>query len=69
MTTQASYEGVIARYRKTGRVGFSGPELLVARAAALQDVPPMLDFYCDLLSFSSPQIMTDALLESINRMN
>jgi len=30
----ASYEGVIARYRKTGRVGFSGPELLVARAAA-----------------------------------
>jgi len=40
-----------------------------ADAAALQDVPPMLDFYCDLLSFSSPQIMTDALLESINRMN
>ena len=40
-----------------------------ADAVALADVPPMLDFYCDLLSFSSPQIMTDALLESINRMN
>lgn len=49
------------RYQRVGRFG--------ADAAALADVPPMLDFYCDLLSFSSPQIMTDALLESINRMN
>lgn len=30
----ASYEGVIDRYLRTGRVGFSGPELLAARAAA-----------------------------------
>ena len=28
------YESVIDRYRRTGRVGFSGPELLTARAAA-----------------------------------
>ena len=28
------YESVIARYGRTGRVGFSGPELLTARAAA-----------------------------------
>ena len=28
------YESVIERYGRTGRVGFSGPELLTARAAA-----------------------------------
>lgn len=28
------YESVIDRYRRTGRIGFSGPELLTARAAA-----------------------------------
>lgn len=28
------YESVIARYGRTGKVGFSGPELLTARAAA-----------------------------------
>lgn len=49
------------RYERIGKFG--------ADAAALQDVPPMLDFYCDLLSFSSPQIMTDALMESVQRMN
>ncbi len=49
------------RYQRVGKFG--------ADAVALADVPPMLDFYCDLLTFSSPQNMTDALLESINRMN
>lgn len=29
-----SYEGVAARYRRTGRVGFNSAELLTARAAA-----------------------------------
>lgn len=29
-----SYEGVAARFSRTGRVGFTGPELLTARAAA-----------------------------------
>lgn len=28
------YQGVIARWKRTGRVGFSGPELCVAKAAA-----------------------------------
>lgn len=28
------YEAVIARYRTTGRIGFNGPQLLIARAAA-----------------------------------
>lgn len=28
------YEAVIARYRTTGRVGFNGPQLQIARAAA-----------------------------------
>lgn len=30
-----SYDGVIARFRATGRVGFSGAELATARASAL----------------------------------
>lgn len=29
-----AYEAIAARYRRTGRVGFSAPELLTARAAA-----------------------------------
>lgn len=29
-----SYEGVAARFSRTGRIGFTGPELLTARAAA-----------------------------------
>ena len=61
LRAQAAIIGMKERYQRIGRFG--------ADAAALQDVPPMLDFYCDLLSFSSPQIMTDALMESINRMN
>lgn len=31
----AIYEHVVARFARTGRVGFSAPELLVARAAAM----------------------------------
>lgn len=29
-----SYEAIAQRYQRTGRVGFTGPELLIARAAA-----------------------------------
>ena len=61
LRAQAAIIAMKERYQRIGRFG--------ADAVALADVPPMLDFYCDLLSFSSPQIMTDALLESINRMN
>ena len=32
--TEFTYEAVIARYRTTGRVGFNGPQLNIARAAA-----------------------------------
>ena len=61
LRAQTAIIGMKERYQRVGRFG--------ADAVALADVPPMLDFYCDLLSFSSPQIMPDALLESINRMN
>ncbi len=61
LRAQAAIVAMKERYQRVGRFG--------ADAAALQDVPPMLDFYCDLLSFSSPAIMTEALMESINRMN
>ena len=30
----AIYEDVIARYRRTGRIGFTGPQINIARAAA-----------------------------------
>lgn len=61
LRAQAAIIAMKQRFERIGKFG--------ADAAALQDVPPMLDFYCDLLSFSSPQIMTDALMESVQRMN
>ena len=58
---QAAIVAMQARHQRTGRFG--------ADAAALQDVPPMLDFYDELLAHGSPQVMTDALMETLNRMN
>ena len=61
LRAQAAIIAMKERYLRVGKFG--------ADAVALADVPPMLDFYCDLLTFSSPQLMTDALMESIERMN
>ncbi len=58
---QAAIVAMKERYVRTGRFG--------ADAAALQDVPPMLDFYDALIEHGSPQIMTDALAETVIRMN
>lgn len=63
-TVQRAQAAIVAmkeRYQRTGRFG--------ADAAALQDVPLMLDFYDDLLAYGSPQIMTDALNEVVSRIN
>jgi len=49
-----------ARYHRTGRFG--------ADAAALADVPPMLDFYDQLLKFGSPRTTIDALEVTVRRM-
>lgn len=61
LRAQAAIVAMKERYVRTGRFG--------ADAAALADVPPMLDFYDDLIAHGSPQIMTDALMETVARMN
>lgn len=61
LRAQDAIRAMQARYHRTGR--------FVADAAALADVPPMLDFYDDLIAHGSPQIMTDALMETVARMN
>lgn len=61
LRAQAAIVAMKDRYLRTGRFG--------ADAAALQDVPPMLDFYDELVAHGSPQIMTDALMETVARMN
>ena len=61
LRAQAAIVAMKARYQRTGRFG--------ADAAALQDVPLMMDFYDQLLAYGSPQIMTDALTEVVERIN
>lgn len=48
------------RHQASGRWGFDGP--------ALQDLPPALDLYEQLLALSTPQQMQDAMAETIRRM-
>lgn len=50
----------LQRHQTTGRWGFDGP--------ALQDIPPALDLYEQLLALSTPQQMQDAMTETIRRM-
>lgn len=61
LRAQAAIEAMRDRYLRTGRWG--------ADAAALQDVPPMLDFYDELLAHGSPRVMVDALKVTVKRMN
>lgn len=61
LRAQAAIVAMKDRYQRTGRFG--------ADAAALQDVPDMLDLYDQIVAPGSPQVMTDALRETINRMN
>jgi hypothetical protein len=60
LRAQAAIEAMRDRYLRTARWG--------ADAAALADVPPMLDFYDDLLAHGSPRVMLDALKVTVNRM-
>lgn len=60
LRAQASILSMQDRYRRVGRFG--------ADAEALQTVPEMLDFYDELLRFSSPQLMVDALAVTVRRM-
>ena len=60
LLAQDAIRAMQARYHRTGRFG--------ADAAALADVPPMLDFYDELLKFGSPQTMIDALEVAVRRM-
>lgn len=60
LRAQASLLAMQDRYRRLGRFG--------ADAEALQTVPEMLDFYDQLLQFSSPQLMIDALSVTVKRM-
>ena len=48
------------RYRRQGRFG--------ADAQALANVPPALDLYAELLSFSNPMQLVNALCESRQRI-
>jgi hypothetical protein len=61
LRAQASILAMQDRYRRLGRFG--------ADSEALQTVPEMLDFYDELLKFSSPQLMIDALAVTVERMN
>jgi len=60
MRADAAIKSMDARYMRTGRWG--------ADAAALSDVPPMLDLYDQLLELGTPATMVGALNESIKRM-
>jgi len=60
LRAQDAIRAMQARYHRTGRFG--------ADAAALADVPPMLDFYDELLKFGSPRTMIDALEVTARRM-
>lgn len=60
LRAQAAIEAMRGRYLRTGRWG--------ADAAALADVPPMLDFYDDLLAHGSPRVMLDALEVTVKWM-
>ena len=60
LRAQAAIEAMRDRYLRTGRWG--------ADAGALADVPPMLDFYDDLLTHGSPRVMLDALEVTVKRM-
>lgn len=60
LRAQTAIEAMRDRYLRAGRWG--------ADAAALADVPPMLDFYDDLLAHGSPRVMLDALKVTVNRM-
>ena len=60
LKAQDAIRDMQARYHRTGRFG--------ADAAALSDVPPMLDFYDQLLKFGSPRTMIDALEVTVRRM-
>ena len=60
MRADAAIKAMDARYMRTGRWG--------ADAAALSDVPPMLDLYDQLLELGTPATMVGAFNESIKRM-
>jgi len=60
LRAQAAIESMRDRYLRTSRWG--------ADAAALADVPPMLDFYDELLAHGSPRVMIDALEVTVRRM-
>ncbi len=61
LRAQAAIVAMKARYLRLGKFG---PD-----AAALADVPTMLDFYDDLIKLGSPQLMTNALKDAVQRMN
>ncbi len=61
LRAQAAIEAMRDRYLRTGLWG--------ADAAALADVPPMLDFYDQLLEHGSPRTMVDALKVTVRRMS
>lgn len=63
-TVQRAQAAIVAMKARYLRLGKFGPD-----AAALADVPPMLDFYDALITLGSPQLMTDALMEAVERMN
>jgi hypothetical protein len=60
LKAQDAIRAMQARYHRTGRFG--------ADAAALADVPPMLDFYDQLLEHGSPRTMINALEVTVRRM-
>lgn len=60
IAAQSAIVAMRDRYLRTGKWG--------ADAVALRDVPPVLDFYDQLLALASPAVMVNALEQSINRM-
>ena len=63
-TCVAAQEGMIRtieRHNATGRMGFDG--------MALQDIPPALDLYEQILGLSTPMQMQAAMRETLARMN
>ena len=49
-----------ARYDRLGKFGVD--------AEALENIPPLIDFYSDLLDLSTPKQMQNAVMESVKRI-
>lgn len=49
-----------ARYDRLGRFGVD--------AEALENIPPLIDFYSDLLDLSTPKQMEDAVQDAVKRV-